>query len=116
VHCWSGVDSGIVYVTAACRFLKLWTEHVNKSSSSSDSNGAMGAARDLTPACVVGPDAPNGSKALQACQQEYMHALFADVISFAGGGSVAGSMKERVPTARGVDVSQGQRNPAWCTV
>jgi hypothetical protein len=91
-----GVGSGIVFTIAACRFLKLWTEHVNKNSSSS--NDAMGAARDLTPACLVGPDAPNGSKALQACQQEYMHTLFADVLSFAGGCNRVGS--EIRPTAR----------------
>lgn len=60
-----------------CRFLELWTQHVNSSSDSTK-------AGDLTPPCVVGPEASNGSKALQVCQQEYMQELFADVVSFAG--------------------------------
>lgn len=64
-------------ICCVCRFIELWTQHVNSSSNSSQ-------AGDLTPPCVVGPDAANGHKALQACQREYMQQLFADVTSFAG--------------------------------
>jgi len=66
-----------VWETFSTQFIELWTQHVNSSSSSSQ-------AGDLTPPCVVGPDAANGHKALQACQRDYMQQLFADVTSFAG--------------------------------
>lgn len=54
-------------------------QHVNSSSSSESAK-----AGDLTPPCVLGPEAANGPKALAACQQEFMSQLFADVMSFAG--------------------------------
>ena len=67
-----------------CSFVELWTQHVSSSIDSSK-------AGDLTPPCVVGPEASNGSKALHICQQEYMQQLFADVLSFAGACGMEGS-------------------------
>ena len=67
-----------------CSFVELWTQHVSSSSDSSK-------AGDLTPPCVVGPEASNGSKALHICQQEYMQQLFADVLCFAGACVMEGS-------------------------
>jgi hypothetical protein len=54
----------------------LWTRHVTANSGTKPG--------DLSPVVLLGPDAANGLKALEACQQDYMAQLFADVVSFAG--------------------------------
>lgn len=86
----------------SCRFLDLWTQRVNSSAKDKDSSSDAGAPGDLTPACLLGPEASNGAKALQACQQEFMQQLFADAMSFAGvlwgtgdGGLGGGARQER---------------------
>ncbi len=56
------------------RFLELWTQRAS----------GEGAAGDLIPRALVGPDAPGGPGALAAHQASFMAELFGDVVALAG--------------------------------